>query len=89
MQAGRLSTKRWILEYEPQLAKPIDSLMGWTGSANTLEQVRLEFDTKELAVLFADRNAIEYAVIDPIEKKYKTKSYSKNFSNSLKIPWTH
>jgi 4-hydroxy-2-oxoheptanedioate aldolase len=49
MQSGRGKTKSWVLEFEPQTSRQADPLMGWTSSAETLQQVRLQFETAEQA----------------------------------------
>ena len=32
MQSGQARTKEWLLEYEPEAAREIEPLMGWTSS---------------------------------------------------------
>src|SRR5215469_13738518 len=49
MQSGRATTKRWLLEFEPEKPLEIDPLMGWTSSSDMRQQVRLEFDTSDEA----------------------------------------
>ena len=58
MQSGRWNVKRWVLEFEPEQAKETDPLMGWIGSADTREQVRLRFENKEEAIAFAKKNGM-------------------------------
>jgi len=79
MQAGRANTKRWVLEFEPRSAPFIEPLMGWTGSADTLQQVRLTFASKERAIAFAERQGWSYAVSEPQESRIQPKSYADNF----------
>ena len=55
MQSGQANTRKWVLEFEPAAAKIIDPLMGWTGSADTREQVHMKFDSKDEAVAFAKK----------------------------------
>src|SRR3954469_4243522 len=62
MTSGRARTRRWVLEFEPQSAPFIEPLMGWTGSADPLRQVRLSFPSREAAVAFAERQGIAYEV---------------------------
>ena len=54
MQSGPARAKEWVLEYEPEAAREIDPLMGWTSSRDMRQQLRLCFDTKEEAVAYAD-----------------------------------
>ena len=58
MQSGRRQTRKWVLEYEPATSRGRDPLMGWTSAADTLNQVRLHFDTIEEARAFADRQGL-------------------------------
>ena len=41
MQSGKARTDQWVLEFAPAEAKKPDPLMGWAGSGDTREQVRL------------------------------------------------
>jgi len=41
--------------------------------------VKLEFDSKELAVIFAKKNNIDYYIIEPQKRKIVKKSYVDNF----------
>jgi hypothetical protein len=89
MQSGRALTKRWLLEYEPELPQKIDPLMGWTSSADMRQQVQLEFDNREEAVAYAERHGIPYQVFEPHALKPRPKSYADNFRFDRKIPWSH
>ena len=80
MQSGRAKTKQWTLEFVPGAREEPDPLMGWAGSPDTRNQVRLSFDTKDEAVAFAERNGYGYTVADDVPaRKPKPKSYSDNF----------
>ena len=89
MQSGKARTKKWVLEYEPESAKRIEPLMGWTATTDMLSQVILDFDTAEEAVAYAEANKIPYQVFEPHKASSKAKSYSDNFRFDRKIPWTH
>src|SRR5260221_4909065 len=45
MQSGTAKTKEWVLDFEPEQAREIEPLMGWTSSADMGQQIRLRFDT--------------------------------------------
>lgn len=79
MQSGRATAKSWVLEFEPMFAPTIDPLMGWTGSRDALQQVRLTFPTKEQAIAFAERQGWAYTVSEPRPPKIRPKSYADNF----------
>ena len=78
-QSGRALTRKWVLEYEPATRRQPDPLMGWTSARDTLNQVRLRFDTLEEAVAFAKREGLDYSVIEPNVPTPKPKSYADNF----------
>lgn len=79
MQSGERNTKLWLLEYEIK-DKYVEPLMGWTGSSDTLQQLRLRFKTKEEAVEYAERKKIEFYVEEPKKRKPIKKSYADNFA---------
>ena len=79
MQSGRRGTRKWVLEFEPATSRSRDPLMGWTSADDTLNEIRLEFDTLEEAKAFADREGLSYTVIQPQALSEKPKSYADNF----------
>ncbi len=89
MQSGRALTKRWLLEYEPETARDVDPLMGWTSSSDMRQQLALEFDTPEEAVAYAQKNGIDYQVFEPHRPTPRPKSYADNFRFDRKVPWSH
>jgi len=89
MQSGRATSKRWVLEFEPERPRTIEPLMGWTSSADMRSQILLEFDTCEEAVAYAENHQIPYQVFEEQATKVRPKSYSDNFRFDRKVPWTH
>jgi hypothetical protein len=89
MQSGNARTKFWLLEFEPEQPRQIDPLMGWTSSGDMLQQVQLEFDTRDEAIAYADKNGIACQVFEPHRTAAKAKSYADNFRADRKIPWSH
>jgi len=79
MQSGRANTRRWVLEFEPASARSVDSLMGWTSSPDTNQQVRLTFDNCEAAVAYAEKNGLAHQVVTPHKPKRRIKAYADNF----------
>jgi hypothetical protein len=79
MQSGKARTGEWILEFAPLEAKKPDPLMGWAGSGDTREQVRLKFASAEAAQAYADKYGIDAIVHRPPPKKLKIQSYADNF----------
>jgi hypothetical protein len=89
MQSGKGNTREWVLDFEQEKPRMIDPLMGYTSSSDMLQQVRLEFDTKEEAVAYAERNGIAYQLAEPKETKRRRIAYSDNFRFDRRQPWTH
>jgi ETC complex I subunit conserved region len=89
MQSGEARTKEWVLEHEPASPRRIDPLMGWTSSADTRQQLRLLFDTKEEAIAYAERNGIAYSLAEPKPRRQVRKSYADNFKFGRIGTWTH
>ncbi|MDP4026032.1 ETC complex I subunit [Methylobacterium sp. NEAU 140] len=89
-QSGTARTKMWLLEFDQTSPRETDPLMGWVGSSDMLQQVRLEFDTREEAVAYAQREGIAYRVEEPAKAvPRKGLSYSDNFKFNRTAPWTH
>lgn len=89
MQSGRGKTKKWVLEFSPEMAKKPDPLMGWTSSSDMRSQIRLKFDSQDEAVAYAKRQGIPFQVVEPHEPRRYEKSYADNFSADRKQPWSH
>lgn len=89
MQSGTAKTTRWLLEFEQETAREIDPLMGWTGSRDMRQQVKLWFETKDDALAYARANGIPARVEEPNEAKRRTVSYSDNFRYNRIGTWTH
>ena len=79
MQSGYANVQHWIVEYEPEEAKKVDTLMGWAGSGDMRGQLRLKFETKDEAIAYAERNALSYNIAEPNIRRVIPKSYSDNF----------
>jgi hypothetical protein len=89
MQSGRGKTKDWVLDYEPEEPRVVESLMGWTTSGDMKSQIRLAFATKEEAVAYAERHGIPYQVQEGKSVPRRGLSYADNFAASRRGPWTH
>lgn len=89
MQSGEANTREWLVEFEPEAPREIDPLMGWTSSADTRAQVRLEFASKEEAIAYCESNGIAFTVLEPKPRKLIRKSYGDNFKFGRVGRWTH
>ena len=89
MQSGRAKGKKWVLEFDAEAARRIDSLMGWTGSADMRSQVRLGFETEDAARAYCEKHGIDYELRAPQGRRIRPKNYSENFSHySVRGPGT-
>nr|WP_233497168.1 ETC complex I subunit [Anaplasma ovis] len=79
MQSGAYGRSFWCIEFEPSCSLYRDSLMGWVGSRDTAQQVRLRFPNKEGAISYAKARGILYVVLPDQATRKKPKSYSENF----------
>ena len=89
MQSGQAQTKEWRLDFEPASASAIDPLMGWTSGGDTNAQLRLEFDTREEAIAYAERAGLAYQIAEPQARKPVRKAYADNFKFGRVDSWTH
>lgn len=79
MQSGRYGADNWMLEYNAADAQRADPLMGWAGSTDTRRQLNLKFQTLEAAKAYANKNGIDYTVVNAAPKVLKLQTYADNF----------
>ena len=89
MQSGDAKTKFWVLDYEPEAARAVEPLMGWTSSTDMKSQVRLTFASREEAVAYCERHGIAYRVAEPKDSTRRTIAYADNFAFARRGMWTH
>jgi len=56
-----------------------NQLMGWQSSGDFMQGTHLNFESKEDAILFAEKQGYEYFVQEPNERKFVPKAYANNF----------
>ena len=78
MQSGRGKTKKWILKFDTRHGVT-NPLMGWESGDDTLNEVILEFSTREKAINYAKKNNILYELVEPKKSDFIIKSYADNF----------
>lgn len=78
-QSGRAKGQKWILETETETARRPEDLMGWVASGDTLNQIRIGFDTLEAATAHATAQGWEYTVSQPQERKLQPRNYGDKF----------
>ena len=79
MQSGLKKFDKWIILFitdEPG----INPLMGWESSTDTYSELKLEFQSKELAIEYAKKNKIDFELIEAKPRKIVKKSYADNFT---------
>ena len=89
MQSGQANTKDWVVDFEPEVPRQVEPLMGWTSSFDTRVQVKLRFDTKDEAIAYCERNGIGYQVSEEKPAARRGVSYSDNFAFRRRDAWTH
>jgi hypothetical protein len=90
MQSGKAAAGLWVVEFEAAAPRSAEPLMGWTSSADTRQQVRLTFATKDEAIAYCEREGLAHVVLPeaPVARVIK-KSYSDNFKFGRSDNWTH
>jgi hypothetical protein len=89
MQSGKNKTGEWVLEYEPETARKVEPLMGYTSSSDMNSQIRLKFSSLEAAKKYCEKNNLTYRVYQPHQPRRRQIAYADNFSYTRSIPWTH
>ena len=89
MQSGKAKTHLWVLEFDQEVPRRIDPILGYTSSSDMRQQVRLTFESQEQAEAYAKREGVEYRVILPKEVARQVVSYTDNFRFNRIQPWTH
>lgn len=79
MQSGRARSHEWVLEHESRRRKRPDPLTGWSGGADTSEQIKLVFPSLEAAKAYAEREGIDCHVVPASEATLKIQAYADNF----------
>ncbi|KAJ9060524.1 ndufs4 NADH dehydrogenase Fe-S protein subunit, variant 2 [Entomophthora muscae] len=86
MQSGTAGTKHWKLDFDilEGSGRWTNSLMGWASSADPLQALKIDFKTKEQAILFAEKQGWNYSVQEPKQRAFRKKLYADNFIYSGK-----
>jgi hypothetical protein len=79
MQSGKARSGEWVLEFESARRRRPDPLTGWSGGADSQEQVLLTFPDLDAARAYADREGLEYHLVPPAPAKLKLQAYADNF----------
>jgi hypothetical protein len=79
MQASRALKDEWVLEFESKSPRRPDPLTGWSGGADTQNQVQILFPTLEAAKAYADREGIDAHLVPAATRKLSIQAYADNF----------
>ncbi|MCJ1339848.1 NADH:ubiquinone oxidoreductase 21kD subunit [Bachmanniomyces sp. S44760] len=85
-QSGHWHGHHWRMDWDP-LSKGYrweNPLMGWQSSADFMQGTHLNFQSKEDAINFANKQGYEYFVQEPNERRILPKAYANNFMHSPK-----
>lgn len=74
MSSARCQAAGWVLEFAPRARPCIEPLIGWTGSTDTLTQVRLRFPSRETAIGYAERQGLPYEIREPTHVRYRDRA---------------
>ncbi|HEY0013938.1 MAG TPA: NADH dehydrogenase ubiquinone Fe-S protein 4 [Allosphingosinicella sp.] len=80
MQASRAAQDEWVLEFESKTPRRPDPLTGWSGGADTQNQVVIVFATLDEAKAYAEREGVRVHVVPASTKTLKLQSYADNFA---------
>ncbi|WP_319414257.1 ETC complex I subunit [uncultured Cohaesibacter sp.] len=90
MQSGQANSQSWVLSFEPGSASKRDPLTGHISSSDTNRQVKLTFPTQNAAISYAERQGLDYQILEPKTRKRILKAYSDNFATGrIEGNWTH
>ncbi|GIZ41494.1 hypothetical protein CKM354_000479700 [Cercospora kikuchii] len=85
-QSGDWTGHSWRMDWDP-LSKGHrweNPLMGWQSSSDFMQGTHLNFNSKEDAIRFANKQSYEYFVQEPNTRKFVPKAYADQFIHSPK-----
>ena len=88
MQSGRAQTQKWLIQFNCDVPRWENPLMGWTSSRDPIQGTNLKFESKEEAVKYAKDQGWAFEVKEDEKIPLRPKNYSENFlysSKKLKI----
>ena len=88
MQSGRAQTHKWIIQFNSNVPRWQNPIMGWTSSRDPIQGLSLKFECKEDAIKYAKEQGWAYELKEDEKIPMRPKSYSDNFlysSKKLKI----
>ncbi|KAK3182102.1 ndufs4 NADH dehydrogenase Fe-S protein subunit [Lecanicillium sp. MT-2017a] len=85
-QSGTWRGHDWRMDWDilPKGHRWENPLMGWQSSGDFMQGTHMNFETKEDAIHFAEKQGYEYFVQEPNSRKFTPKAYANNFLYSPK-----
>ncbi|EJP67717.1 hypothetical protein ACQRIT_000558 [Beauveria bassiana] len=85
-QSGTWRGHDWRMDWDilPKGHRWENPLMGWQSSGDFMQGTNLNFETKEDAIHFAEKQGYEYFVQEPNARKFTPKAYANNFLYSAR-----
>lgn len=80
MQSGQAKIGGWEMVFPSDSPVSVDPLMGWTGMADTTQQLKMSFTSLDEAIAYAKHNSLGYEVVEPKKRAIKPKNYAANFA---------
>ncbi|KAJ1542276.1 hypothetical protein HK096_009464, partial [Nowakowskiella sp. JEL0078] len=68
----------WKIDFDT-LDRWENPLMGWASSGDPVQSTNIKFNTKEEAILFAERQGYDYWIQEPKKLAFRKKLYADNF----------
>lgn len=83
-QSGKWNASHWLMDWDvlPKGHRWENPLMGWQSSADFMNGHRIQFNSKEDAIKFANKQGYEYFVQEPNKRKFTPKAYATLFNYS-------
>merc|ERR1711963_54169 len=79
MQSGTFGTRRWRMEFDER-ERWENPLMGWSSTGDPLSNTEVNFQSKEDAIAFCEKNGWSYFIEEQKLPTRKVKNYGANFS---------
>ncbi len=83
-QSGEWHSQTWRMDWDilHKGHRWENPLMGWQSSGDFMQGTKVNFESKEDAIRFADKQGYEYYVQEPNERKFAPKAYANQFVHS-------
>ena len=84
MQSGRAQTHKWLIQFNSNVPRWENPMMGWSSSRDTVQGITLKFESKEDAIKYAQEQGWAYEVKEDKQTPIRPKNYADNFLYSAK-----